>query len=176
MGKVYAMSLEDGMRRWIPDQVYEDAAEAERVLRHLIAQYDSPDAPVGAPLVLGVCLRESGELIGHVGLSPARDGVEIGYAIEEAHQGNGFATEVVRAAADWGIRTFGLPFIDGIVASDNLASCKVLERAGFALVSEETRPLHSTTRLVKTYRRSRRASAVAGGGVNAGVYRSAPAA
>jgi ribosomal-protein-alanine N-acetyltransferase len=151
--KMFAMSQERGMRAWIPDQVYEDEREAQRVLSYLIAQYDNPDAPEKAPLVLGVCLRSSGELIGHVGLSPAEDVVEIGYAIEDAHQGKRLATEAVRALTDWGTRTLALPGVTGIVASDNAASCKVLENAGFALLGETMRSLHGITRLVRTYRK-----------------------
>ena len=153
--KILAMSQQSGMREWIPDQVYADEREAIRVLRYLIEQYDNPDAPVKAPLVLGVCLRTSGELIGHVGLSPAQDVVEIGYAIEDAHQGKGLATEAVGAMADWGIRTFALPGVDGIVASDNTPSCRVLEKAGFAPVGEATRSVHGVIRSEKTYRRTR---------------------
>jgi len=151
--RLFAMSQQASLRAWIPDQVYADEPEAGEVLRHLIDQYGRPDAPVKAPLVLGVCLRSTGELIGHVGLSPAGGGVEIGYAIDDAHQGRGLATDAVRAMAEWGIRTFALPGVDGIVASDNVASCKVLEKAGFELRGEAMRSLHGVTRLVRTYRR-----------------------
>jgi len=150
---VFTMSQQRGMREWIPDQVYEDEQEASAVLRHLIEQYEKTDAPMRAPFVLGVCLRSSGELIGHVGLSPMKDVVEIGYAIDDVHQGRGFATEAVRAMAEWGFRVLALPGMEGIVASDNAASCKVLERAGFLLRGEATRSLHGVTRLVRTYRR-----------------------
>jgi len=152
--KVFAMSRERGMRAWIPDQVYADEEEASGVLRYLVSQYDRPDVPAKAPLALGVCLRSSGELIGHVGLSPYDDVVEIGYAIEQAHQGKGLATEAARALSDWGLRTFGLPAVDGVVASDNVASCKVLEKAGFALVGEADRSMHGVVRPVKTYRKT----------------------
>jgi ribosomal-protein-alanine N-acetyltransferase len=151
--KVLAMSQQRGMREWIPDQVYEDEPETRDVLRYLIEQYDNPETPQRAPLVLGICLRSTGELIGHVGLSPAADVIEIGYAIEDRHQGKGLATEAVRAMTDWGIRTLALPGVDGIVASDNAASCKVLEKAGFALLGETIRPLHGVTRLVRAYRK-----------------------
>lgn len=150
--QVFAMSQQAGLRAWIPDQVYADEDEAARVLRHLIDQYGNPEAPVKAPLVLGVCLRSTGALIGHVGLSPAGEAVEIGYAIDDAHQGRGLATEAVRAMADWGIRTFALPGIDAFVASDNAGSCKVLEKAGFALRGEAMQSMHGVVRLVRTYR------------------------
>lgn len=154
--RVFAMSRQRGMVDWIPDQVYDDEQHASEVLDYLIAQYDNPDAPAKAPFVLGVCLRDTGELVGHVGLSPAGDDVEIGYAIDDAHQGKGLATAAVRAMADQGFRAFGLPAVVGIVASDNVASCKVLENAGFALAGEATRSLHGATRLVRTYRLSSR--------------------
>lgn len=153
--KVFAMGMEHGMREWIPDQVYEHEREADQVVRYLIEQYANPNAPAQAPLVLGVCLRSNGELIGHVGLSPCEQAVEIGYAIEDAHQGKGFATEAVRAMAEWGIQAFSLPGVNAIVASDNVASCKVLEKAGFTLAGETMRALHGTVRLVRTYRKTR---------------------
>jgi RimJ/RimL family protein N-acetyltransferase len=105
--------------------------------------------------VLGVCRGGGTELIGHVGLSPQREGVEIGYAIEAKHQGEGLATEAVRAAVGWGMRRFALDCIFGIASCDNVASCRVLERAGFALWDESVRTLHHQRRLVRTYRATR---------------------
>src|SRR6188768_1030862 len=35
--KVFVMGAEDGMRRWIPDQVYRDEQHAEQVVRALVA-------------------------------------------------------------------------------------------------------------------------------------------
>lgn len=111
-----------------------------RAVAYLMAQYDTPSRID----VLGVCLGD--ELIGHVGLSPLGDGIEIGYAIDDAHLGKGYATEAVRAML---ARASGV--IDAIVATDNAGSCRVLEKAGFALVGESTRPLHGVTRLVRHY-------------------------
>ena len=152
--RLLVLSHERGMREWLPDQVYADLAQAEGVVRYLLAQADHPDAPRGAPLVLGVARRDSGELIGHVGLSPAHGEVEIGYAIAEAHQGHGFATETVRAMTEWGLARFGLAGVLGIVAADNVASCRVLEKAGYVCTDEASRSLHGVVRLVRTYRRS----------------------
>ncbi|MBN1425996.1 GNAT family N-acetyltransferase [Candidatus Fermentibacteria bacterium] len=149
--KVFAMSQEGGMRTWIPDQVYADEREAREVLCYLISQYADPGTPAAGPYVLGVCLRGNGELVGHVGLSPLRGTVEIGYAIEEKHQGKGLASEAVAAMSEWGLRRFKLPHILGIVAADNVASCRVLERAGYALVEEAEGRLHGHQGLIRTY-------------------------
>lgn len=151
--KVFRMSRESGMKTWIPDQVYPDEQTARGVLDHLIAQYRNPQAPVQAPYVLGICLREPAALIGHVGLSPLAGGVEIGYAIEDSHQGRGLASAAVSAMSDWGLRYFGLTQILGIVHQANVASCKVLEHAGFILAAETAGQLHGRDGLVRTYRK-----------------------
>jgi len=141
---LFALSQEAGIRAWIPDQVYDDEAHALRVAQYLIAQYGKslPEAP----FVLGVCVGD--ELVGHVGLSAAGDDIEIGYAIGDAHVGKGLATQAVRAM----LAQAALPTVVGIVASDNAGSCRVLEKAGFTLSGETTRPLHGVTRSVRTYR------------------------
>jgi RimJ/RimL family protein N-acetyltransferase len=53
--------------------------------------------------------------------------------------------------ARWALPAFGLARILGIVADENLASCRVLEGAGFALVERGTGTMHGRQRLVRTY-------------------------
>lgn len=151
--KAFAMSQEAGMRKWLPDQVYESEVQATGVLRRLMEQCRHPGNPRLAPYVLGVCIHGSRELIGHVGLSPLGEEVEIGYAIEEGRQHKGLATESVRAMSEWALTRFALPRILGIVAAENAASCKVLQNAGFQLAGESMRTLHGRSGLVRTYRR-----------------------
>jgi ribosomal-protein-alanine N-acetyltransferase len=131
--KLYAMSIEPSLQRWIPDQVYRDEAHAEQVARALIALTDQPPEPRVRPYVLGI--ECDGELIGHVGLSAFRNSVEIGYAIEERLQGRGLATEAVEAMAAWGLQ-LGLDGVLGVVGVDNASSIRVLEKAGFARSSD----------------------------------------
>lgn len=151
--KILAMSQETSMRRWIPDQVYGDEKEAADTLRHLISMYSKN--PLALPYVLGVSLKETNELIGHVGLSSIENGVEIGYAIGLKYQGKGYASEAVIAMSELGIKVFDLPSIMGIVASANIASCKVLEKSGFKFVNETFRLMHSEKKMIKTYIKSR---------------------
>ncbi len=149
---IYRLSQEEGIRRFIPDQVYKNEAEAAGVLRFLIAQYADPEAARSGTYVQAVELEHSGELIGHVGLSPADGETEIGYAIAEAHQGKGYATELVRATVRWALEDQGLPCVLGIVDIDNLGSIRVLEKAGFALIEERERKTHGRIALVRSYK------------------------
>lgn len=151
-GKIFQMSIEEGMKQWIPDQVYDDINQAREVLEFLIEQYDSEAGPVEVPIVLGVCLNENNELIGHVGLSPVDGGVEIGYAIEESQQRKGYASDAVKTVCNWGKTFYGLEKIAGIVAAENTGSCRVLEKAGFRLLEEKLHSLHGKRRMVKFYR------------------------
>ncbi len=135
--KVFQMSQEDGMRSWLPSQVYRDEAHAASVLAFLISQYNIPADPRIGPYVLGVQVRNSGELVGHVGFSPLGEAVEVGFAIENAHQRKGIATEAVRAACEWAADTFSMATILGVTAARNRASQSVLLRVGFARQKEE---------------------------------------
>ena len=125
---VFAMSQELGMRRFIPDQVYRDEAHAEQVVRTLI-DLALERSPQTKPYVLAV--EHAGQLVGHVGLSPARGSVEIGYAIAETQQGRGLATEAVVAMTERGLVDFCLPEVLGIVDEANASSRRVLEKAGY---------------------------------------------
>jgi RimJ/RimL family protein N-acetyltransferase len=72
------------------------------------------------------------ELIGWNGLQflPETGEVEVGYLLSHAWWGKGLATEGARAALDYGFRTLDLKQIIGLVHPDNLASQRVLEKAG----------------------------------------------
>jgi ribosomal-protein-alanine N-acetyltransferase len=152
---VFEMSGEAGMREWIPDQAYENENVARTVLQHLIDCYEIPGDPRRGPFVLGICLRATSALVGHVGLSPLRGDVEIGYAVEERRQGHGLATEAVSLMCEFGFARFELPRILGVVHTDNAGSCRVLEKAGFTLVNEEAGILNGKTGLLRTYERTR---------------------
>lgn len=135
--KIFQMSQEDGMRTWLPSQVYRDEAHAASVLASLIAQYSAPADPRLGPYVLGVQVRSAGELVGHVGFGPLGEAVEVGFAIESVHQRKGVATEAVRAACEWAADAFSIATILGLTAAHNSASQGVLLRAGFVRQKEE---------------------------------------
>ena len=77
----------------------------------------------------------SAELIGFCGLNAEQvDGareVEIGYRLSPRFWGKGFATEAVEACLRHGFETLGLGSIIAIVQPENVASVRVLHKAGF---------------------------------------------
>jgi [ribosomal protein S5]-alanine N-acetyltransferase len=62
---------------------------------------------------------------------PSRDGVvEVGYGIEAGSQGNGYASEALRAQVEWALTREGVSCVRATTPPWHQASIKVLERAG----------------------------------------------
>lgn len=78
--------------------------------------------------------RDTGELVGFVGLSaatfpaPFTPAVEVGWRLAYAHWGQGLATEGARAALRHGFTALGLPEIVSFTAQGNARSRRVMER------------------------------------------------
>jgi len=79
--------------------------------------------------------RASGQVVGFVGLVHPGGQVEaeVKYAFAREHWGRGLATEAVRAILDAAWTRFALPEVIATVAPDNLASQRVLAKAGMRL-------------------------------------------
>jgi RimJ/RimL family protein N-acetyltransferase len=56
---------------------------------------------------------------------------EVGYWMEKSMRGKGIITTAVEVITDYGFATLGFRRIDGLVDVDNLASQKVLTKAGY---------------------------------------------
>lgn len=156
--KIFLMSQEEGMRTWLPSQVYDNESHAASIVGFLISQYSEPADPKRGPFVLGVSLTHTGELIGHVGLSPIMENVEIGFAIERAHQGKGLAAEAVRAFCEWGLGHFSIDSILGVTSARNIASKKTLVRAGFGKQKDALMKFQGEEQAVEVFRFTRRLS------------------
>ena len=84
--------------------------------------------------MIALILRESGEVIGFCGLvhPGGQLEAEIKYALKRSHWGMGIATEAARAMIDYGSQCHGLRHIIATTAPENVASHRVLLKAGMA--------------------------------------------
>lgn len=86
--------------------------------------------------------RESGEMIGRGGLqytyTAGLNDVEAGWAIVPERWGQGLATELAEACVEVGFEELGLLEIVAFTQPDNLASRRVMEKAGFRYASDIT--------------------------------------
>ena len=132
------MSQEECARAWLPSQVYRDEQHAATAIKYLIEQFDLNARPTTNAFVFGVEKKVTGGLIGHVGLSPLFETVEVGFGIATSEQGKGYATEAVASVCAWGLERFSMPAIVAVTDEENAASQAVLIRCGFSR-KEKTR-------------------------------------
>lgn len=134
--QLYENHMDDEVRKWFPNECYADLAEAQDAIRFYADCVDNGRLP----FVLGVELKETGELIGDTGISAVEgkpDETEIGYCIGAKYRGKGYAAELLRAVTGDVPGRFGVRVIYGRVVHGNEASAKVLEKCGYQFLREE---------------------------------------
>lgn len=91
-----------------------------------------------------VFVRDTGDLVGDVGLSPSDSGgdrvIKIGYTIDPAHQGRGYGTEAAAALMAFAFEAVGAEIVRAYASADNAASRRVAERIGMTLMETFTEP------------------------------------
>jgi RimJ/RimL family protein N-acetyltransferase/uncharacterized damage-inducible protein DinB len=108
--------------------------QSQEQVRSFIASFLDlePDTP-GAWFQLAITLRESGLLIGDCGLHfPVGETrqAEVGITLSPAYQGQGYATEALRAVLDYLFITLGKHRVYATVDPRNLPSVALLKRVG----------------------------------------------
>ncbi len=81
-------------------------------------------------------LRDTGEMIGEIaaGSLHGTGTPQLGYFLRPDVWGQGFASEAIPAALDYGFRVLNWPVIEAETLDDNPASSRVLEKFGFARI------------------------------------------
>lgn len=83
---------------------------------------------------------ESGRVLGNVvlkGWQAGRDAAEVGYWTAATERNRGIASQAVTILTTWAFETFGaqgLERIDLLHEQDNLASCRVAQKSGYAFI------------------------------------------
>ncbi|WP_345633047.1 GNAT family N-acetyltransferase [Rugosimonospora acidiphila] len=76
----------------------------------------------------------TGTFAGNIGLhwtGPGMDELLVGYALARPYRGRGYATRATKLVARWALTEVGAPRLLSGTAPENVASQRVLERAGF---------------------------------------------
>lgn len=121
------------MVRYTPDPAWQGIDDARRFVGFVQWLYrDVPDRGWFRHY-FAVIEKASGELIGYCGIGGPefdRTLTEILYGIDSPHWGKGYATEVARALLRYGFEDLHLPRIVAFAEERNVASLRVLEKAG----------------------------------------------
>ena len=110
---------------------HESVGETAAWLRSCEAMWRS-----SAPHHLEFAILLEGAHIGSVTLYPLTDGrVELGWILNKAYQGHGYALEAARAAIEYGRQVLGARRFFAQCDSENEASYRLMERLGMHRVS-----------------------------------------
>lgn len=71
--------------------------------------------------------------IGGISCQVSGDSAEIGFLLARQHWGKGWATEATKAVTGWALSSLALTRLHATCDAENLASARVLEKAGFTL-------------------------------------------
>jgi RimJ/RimL family protein N-acetyltransferase len=96
----------------------------------------SPGEP-GGWVQFSVEERDTGRLVGDVGLSPVDgepDTIKVGYTIAPEFQGRGYGTEAMGALATYAFDRLGATVVRAYASAENLPSHRVAEKIGMRLV------------------------------------------
>ena len=125
---VHKNSLDEDVRMFVPDEVFETLEDAQETIGFLSSQYGALEGPQ----VYALIKKDDNKNIGYVQLVPIDDGKwEIGYHVAKPYTGRGFATEAVKAFLPVMAEKAGISEIYGIRLQENAASGRVLEKCGF---------------------------------------------
>ncbi|MBK9014916.1 MAG: GNAT family N-acetyltransferase [Saprospiraceae bacterium] len=87
-----------------------------------------------------ICLKDETKLIGTICLwnfQPEKSIAELGYSLHPDHWGKGYASEALAAVVDFGFEKIGAAILEAYVQTANIASVKLLEKAGFVKTGVE---------------------------------------
>lgn len=125
---LYAYASDPEIDRFTPWTRYQSVADAQVDLNDYVLEYDRDGFGVW-----GIEHSVDRRLIGIINFSlPHRLHLrsELGYTIARPYWGQGLATEAVKAVVSFGFEQMQLNRIEALVQPGNLASVRVLEKAG----------------------------------------------
>ena len=150
LGDLYEYAKVDGvgqMAGWIPHKSIE---ESKAIL----------DMFIGEKKTLALELKESGKVIGSIGLEDFEpkdihgeemQGREIGYVLSKAYWGRGLMPEAVNAVIDCCFRELGFDYVTCSHFKRNGQSRRVIEKCGFQFLEESYFDTRYGTREVTRY-------------------------
>jgi RimJ/RimL family protein N-acetyltransferase len=119
-----------------------ERTDAEGVRAEIVEMMGRASGAPGGWIQFSVEERETGGLVGDIGLSLA-DGepgvIKVGYTMSPAFQGRGYATEAVGALIDYAFDTLGADTVRAYASAENIASIRVAEKVGMQLVERYER-------------------------------------
>jgi ribosomal-protein-alanine N-acetyltransferase len=135
LDSIHALWTNPGVRRFLFDDQIISCEQAAAEINDSIARFETHGCGLW-----GARLRELPELIGFCGFRFFHDPpqLQLLYGFHPDHWSKGFATEAARAMIRFAFEQAGLDFVIASADAPNLASLRVMERAGMSFDRRET--------------------------------------
>lgn len=132
---IFRIQSNPEMTRYTPDEPWKSIEEAYSFIKFATRLYNNDKIIKGFRYFLAVVETEtqSNNVIGYCGLGGPefdRTLTEVFYSIDYPYWGKGYATETTKALLEYGFKELMLDKIVGFADKDNIASLRVLEKAG----------------------------------------------
>jgi len=133
VGVYHTILGDDEVGKWLPKGEGYTLDEVEGWIEKIRRHWEKHGFGVWA-----LMRRDNGTFIGSCGLRILEETgeVEVLYEIARGEWGKGYATEASRAAVEFGFEVVGLEKIIGLTKPKNVASYRVLEKAGLRFCRE----------------------------------------
>ena len=125
---MFAYAQREDVTRYLTWEPHPDVHYTKEYLTYVGQRYRTGDFYDWA-----VVCKENKKMIGTCGFTSfdfSSDSAEIGYVLNPAYHGNGYATEAVQAVLGFGFQKLELHRIEARYIQENLRSRKLMERVG----------------------------------------------
>lgn len=129
VNEMFVLRSDTEIMKYIPRPLVKNKEEA---LEHIATINTKINSNEG--INWGMTLKGNNTLIGVIGfyrINIENYRAEIGYILHPEHSGKGIVSEAVKKLVDYGFKTMKLHSIEAVIAPENCASAKVLEKNGF---------------------------------------------
>ena len=126
--------LDESMCRFSGWNPYATMEQARETVQRFIDSYTDPN-------FYGWAIEHGGKMIGTIGaydFDPEKNQIEVGFSIERASWGCGYAAEALQAVLEYLTLREGITHVTAWCVSDNIASSRTMEKAGMCLSGVET--------------------------------------
>ncbi|MFV8361393.1 GNAT family N-acetyltransferase [Flavobacterium sp. LS1P3] len=127
--EIFALRSNPETMKYIPRPLVKTDEDALEHIAMIDSKIDSNEG-----INWAITLKDNSKLIGIIGhyrIKPEHYRAEIGYMLLPEYHGKGIVSEAVREAVKYGFNNMNLHSIEAIIAPENYASAKVLEKNGF---------------------------------------------
>lgn len=127
--EIYQIWSRDEVMQYYGSDTFTDAEQATGIIRSFGEGFAS-----GQAIRWGIVLKESGKLVGTIGIhnwNKRAERAEIGYELHPDHWRKGLAKEAVHAVLDHSFNELGINRIGALVFPENKVSRGMLQKMGF---------------------------------------------